>query len=175
LNYWKAPVLAAAADGKLATAHWYETSRDYDFSKTIMQPAAAPFTALIWRSSTKVGFGVDGTHVVALYCDTRGNDEGRFACNVCKKGVGCDAAACPMPRSVCSSNDGQGNAEISLTADKASMRIIATVKRDQVFTLALGSESLLDSDLLVFTAGTTAALSSVEDSRASQSGVRPVA
>jgi len=97
LNYWKAPVLAAAADGKQATDYWYNMIRDYDFSQNIMQPAAAPFTALIWRSSTKVGFGVSGTHAVALYCDTRGNDEGRFACNVCKKGVGCDAAACPMP------------------------------------------------------------------------------
>jgi hypothetical protein len=175
LNYWKANVLASAADGKQATAYWYDMIRDYDFSKNIMQPAAAPFTALIWRSSTKVGFGVSGTHVVALYCDTRGNDEGRFACNVCKKSVGCDAAACPMPKTVCSSTDGQGNAEISLTADKASMRIIATVKRGQAFSLALGKASLVDSDLLVFTAGTTAALSTVEDSRASQSGVRPVA
>jgi hypothetical protein len=80
-----------------------------------------------------------------------------------------------MPQTVCSSKDGQGNAEISLTADKASMRIIATVKSGQAFSLALGSSSLVDSDLLVFTAGTSAALSTVEDSRASQSGVRPVA
>lgn len=168
-------MLAQAADAKQATAYWYDTIREYDFSKNIMQPAAAPFTAMIWRSSTKVGFGVSGTHVVALYCDTRGNDEGRFACNVCRKGEGCDASRCPMPDSVCSSTDGQGNAEISLTADKASMRIIATVKRGQVFTLSLGTASLVDSDLLVFTAGATAALSTVEDSRASQSGVRPVA
>lgn len=175
LNYWKAPVLAQAADAKQATSTWYDTIREYDFSKNIMQPAALHFTAMIWRSSTKVGFGVSGTHVVALYCDTRGNDEGRFACNVCRKGEGCDASRCPMPDSVCSSSDGQGNAEISLTADKASMRIIATVKRNQVFTLSLGTASLVDSDLLVFTAGATAALSTVEDSRATQSGVRPVA
>jgi len=55
------------------------------------------------------------------------------------------------------------------------MRIIATVKRGQAFTLALGSAALVDSDLIVFSAGTTAALSTVADSRASQSGVRPVA
>lgn len=128
-NYWKAPVLAQAEDAKQATAYWYDTMRQYDFSKNLKQPAAAFATALIWRSSTKVGFGVYGTHVVALYCDTRGNDEGRFACNVCRKGQGCDASACPMPDAVCSSSDGQGNAEISLTADKASMRVIATVKR----------------------------------------------
>lgn len=106
MNYWKAPKISSAGDGKLATAYWYDMNRDYDFNKNIMQPAAAPFSALIWRSSTKVGFGVSGNHVVALYCNTRGNDEGRFACNVCKKGVGCDAAACPPPKTVCSSTDG---------------------------------------------------------------------
>jgi len=94
-----------------------------------MQPAAAYFTAMIWRSSTKVGFGVAGTHVVALYCDTRGNDEGRFACNVCRKGVGCDETRCPAPQTVCSTSDGLGNAEISLSADKSRMRIVATVKK----------------------------------------------
>jgi hypothetical protein len=173
-NYRKAPLLATAADGKLTTAYWYDMIKNYDFSKNIYQPAAAPFSAMVWRSSTTVGFGVSGTHVVALYCDTRGNDEGRFACNVCRKGVGCDAASCPLPQTVCSSSDGQGNAEISLTADKASMRIIATVKRGQVFTLSLGTASLVDSDLLVFTAGTTAALSTVEDARATQAGAKPV-
>jgi len=105
-----------------------------------MQPAARAFTAMIWRSSTKVGFGRAGYNVVALYCDTRGNDEGRFACNVCPKGVGCDINSCPMPQTVCSTDDGLGNAEISLSTDRASMRIIATVKRGQVFSLALGSE-----------------------------------
>jgi hypothetical protein len=55
------------------------------------------------------------------------------------------------------------------------MRIIATVKRGQVFSLALGTASLVDSDLLVFTAGSTAALSTVQDSRASQAGIAPVA
>lgn len=175
LNHWKAPLLAGAKDAQQATDHWYEKNREYDFAKKIMQPAARAFTAMIWRSSTKVGFGRAGNHVVALYCDTRGNDEGRFACNVCEKGVGCDTASCPMPQTVCSTSDGQGNAEISLAADRASMRIIATVKRGQVFSLALGSESLVDTDLIVFTAATTAADSTVVDSRATQNGVRPSA
>lgn len=175
MNYWKADILSNAKNGEKASEYWYGFNTKYDYTKNMMQPAAAAFTAMIWRSSTKVGFGVSGTHVVALYCDTRGNDEGRFACNVCRENQGCDEAACPMPKSVCSTNDGQGNAEISLSADKSSMRIIATVKRGQVFSLALGTASLVDSDLLVFTAGSTAALSTVQDSRASQAGVAPEA
>jgi hypothetical protein len=125
MNVWRN---AQANDGKRATAHWYDKLDEYDFNKGFYELAAAPATALIWRSSTKVGFGVAGKHVVALYCDTRGNAEGRFACNVCRGGVGCDAQACPPPRSVCSTTDGLGNVEISLTADQRSMRIIATVK-----------------------------------------------
>jgi len=120
----------------------------------------------------KVGFGVQGDRVVALYCP-KGNTKGRFACNVCKAGAGCDAAKCPLPDSVCSSKDGEGNAEISLTADKKSIRIIATVKKGQSYAIALGKESLVDSDLIVFNAKDTAAKSTATDSRATSTGAAP--
>jgi hypothetical protein len=127
---------------------------------------------MIWRSTTKVGFGVQGDRVVALYCP-KGNVKGRFACNVCKAGAGCDANKCPLPDSVCSSKDGEGNAEISLTADKKSIRIIATVKKGQSYAIALGKESLVDSDLIVFNAKDTAAASTATDSRATSTGAAP--
>jgi len=127
---------------------------------------------MIWRSTKKVGFGVEGDRVVALYCP-KGNVKGRFACNVCAPDVGCDANRCPLPDSVCSSTDGEGNAEISLTADKKSIRIIATVKKGQSYAIALGKTALVDSDLIVFNAKTTAAASTATDSRAKLAGAAP--
>lgn len=129
---------------------------------------------MIWRSATRVGFGVHGNHVVAVYCQTRGNVLGRFNCNVCPSPGGCDAQQCPMPEAVCSSDDGHGNAEFSLSADKSSMRIIATVKKGQVYSVALGSTSLVASDLIVFHAKQTAEVSKVTDSRASTATAVPV-
>jgi hypothetical protein len=100
-----------------------------------------------------------------LYCP-KGNIKGRFDCNVCRAGVGCSETRCPQPDAVCSSTDGEGNAEISLTDDKESIRIIATVKKGQTYALALGSTSLIDSDLLVFHAKNLPADSFATDSRA---------
>lgn len=163
-----------AKGDKWATELWYSKGTGYDWATPVYSPTAQDFTNLIWRSSAKVGFGVAGTKVVALYCD-RGNVRGRFACNVCKQNAGCDSTRCPLPDAVCSSTDGAGNAEISLADDTQSIRIIATVRKGQVFSLALGSKSLVQSDLIVFHAKQTAALSFAKDSRASQAGAAPAA
>lgn len=107
-----------------------------------------------------------------MYCP-KGNTRSRFACNVCKADEGCDAKKCPVPDSVCSSTDGEGNVEFSLSADKKSIRIIASVRKGQSFSVALGKTGLVNTDLIVFNAKTTAAASTATDSRATQAGAAP--
>lgn len=128
-NEWNAPTIVDAKNEQKATDYWYAKGTNYIWTTNIYQPTARDFTNLIWRSSTKVGFGIVGKKVVALYCETKGNVKGRFNCNVCKKNIGCDATKCPLPNAVCSSEDGQGNAEFSLSTNKQDIRIIATVKK----------------------------------------------
>jgi hypothetical protein len=174
INKLSFPTVGEAKKANLAAKSWYDTGINFDWSQVGPQNSSKYFTAMIWRSSTKAGFGYYNNDVVALYCNTRGNDEGRYACNVCRSGKGCDESKCPLPSTVCSSNDGQGNAEISINPGMNSMRIIATVKKGQAFTLSLGSASLLDTDLLVFQAGNSNLDSIVEDSRTSNGAQKPV-
>jgi hypothetical protein len=156
-----------------ATDWWYAKGTGYNWGTREYSTVAQDFTNMIWRSTTEVGFGISGRAVVALYCP-KGNVRGRFACNVCPKGVGCSAEKCPVPNAVCSSTNGEGNAEISLRAEGQSIRIIATVKKDNIFSLALGSNSLVDSDLIVFYAKHTASLSFVKDSSATADNTTPL-
>jgi len=129
INRLSFPTVGEATKAALAAKSWYDRGINFDWSQVGPQNASKEFTALIWRSSTKAGFGYYNNDVVALYCNTRGNDEGRYACNVCRSGKGCDESKCPLPQTVCSTNDGQGNAEISINPGMNSMRIIATVKK----------------------------------------------
>lgn len=173
MNYWNTAKTSESKDAKAAVTEWYKTGTNYIWEKIGPQVLSDPFTAMIWRSSSKAGFGYSGNNVVALYCNTRGNDDGRYACNVCRAG-GCPAGhaqECPLPAAVCSSDLGEANAEVSVTGD--NMRIIATVKKEQSFTLSLGSEAIVNQDLLLFTAGKTAATSSMEDAVTSNSALRP--
>lgn len=128
---------------------------------------------MIWSSTTKVGFGVAGDKVVALYC-AKGSIRGRFACNVCPKTTGCAAAQCPTPAGVCASTDGAARVEMSLAADKTSIRIIATIKKNQYFSVAFGP-SLVNTDLITFYASKTAQASTALDSYANQANREPVA
>lgn len=173
-NYASASTSTEAMNKDWATNFWYSKGTGFDWANVVFSATAQDFTNMIWRSSTKVGFGVAGTKVVALYCD-KGNVRGRFTCNVCKANVGCSTTKCPIPASVCSSKDGEGNAEISLGADRESIRIVATVRKNQFYSIALGSKSLVDSDLIVFHAKATAALSFAKDSRATQALATPTA
>lgn len=172
VNVATASTTTEAADKDFATNQWYAKGTGYDWTKKPYSVPAEAFTNLIWSSSTKVGFGISGTRVVALYC-AKGNVRGRFACNVCADNTGCDAAKCPVPDAICSSTDGAGSAEISLRKDKVSIRIIATVKKNQHFSLAFGKHSLVNSDLIVFEAKGTAATSKAYDSKATQANVQP--
>jgi hypothetical protein len=117
VNTWKADD-SDAAGGKEVTENWYKTGTNYDWDKKVYEATAKEFTNMIWRSATRVGFGRTGNHVVAVYCETPGNVLGRFQCNVCPAKVGCDAQRCPEAAAVCSSDDGHGNAEFSLTDDE---------------------------------------------------------
>jgi len=171
-NKATAPDELLAMDREWATDFWYDFGAGYDWGTKAYSPVAQDFTNMIWRSTTKVGFGVAGRAVVALYCP-EGNIRGRFECNVCPTEVGCDEDKCPHPDSVCSSTDGEGNAEISLNEDGETIRIIATVAKGQIYTISFGSSSLVDSDLFVFHAKSTADLSFAKDSTLSAVGEEP--
>lgn len=163
-NYAKAIDAVQALDKDWATNYWYVKGTGYDWDKKPKSATANDFTNMIWRGSRNVGFGVYGDKVVALYC-VKGNVEGKFGCNVCKTGKGCDKAACPPADSICQATDGEGSAEISLRADKKSIRIIATVKKNQYFAIGFGNNDLLKTDIIVFYAKKNAAASSAFDSK----------
>lgn len=92
-------------DGDYATEGWYKNSESYDYvtSKPKLVKGkedeatkikSDTYTQLIWKTSTKVGFGIKGKFVVAWYCDKKGNvrdgkakdskDVDTFTDNVCK-------------------------------------------------------------------------------------------
>jgi hypothetical protein len=71
-------------DGDHATEGWYKNSESYDYvtskPKLVHDKEDEPtkiksdtYTQLIWKTSTKVGFGIKGKFVVAWYCDKKGN------------------------------------------------------------------------------------------------------
>lgn len=72
-----------------ATKMWYDEVDvpGYDFSNPGYHenPGAGHFTALIWKSTTKLGCGISGSYVVCHYCDTSPNFIGRFETNVLPK------------------------------------------------------------------------------------------
>ena len=63
--------------------YWYGGSAHYDFTKNLVKEnisaeealLASEFTRLVWKASTKVGFGIskDGRYVVAWFCEEPGN------------------------------------------------------------------------------------------------------
>lgn len=148
-----APDTGKANNKDWATDNWYKKGTGYDWTKVKYSATAADFTRMIWRGSTKVGFGISGTKIVALYCE-KGNVKANYECNVCKANIGCDKVKCPTAAGVCSATNGESRAEISLRADNKSIRIIATVKKNQNFVIAFGSNTLVNSDLIMFYAGT---------------------
>ncbi|THD18319.1 hypothetical protein D915_009665 [Fasciola hepatica] len=80
-----------ALSGVLVARCWYKESENYDYSEE--NPVnAGHFTQLVWRDSTKVGFGCAKDqdrgiiYIVAHYSPT-GNVDGRFVTNVMKPEV----------------------------------------------------------------------------------------
>jgi uncharacterized protein YkwD len=69
------------ADSDDAVDAWFAGQADYDFAKG--EPASASdaakkarsdaYTRMVWKGSTKVGFGIHGRFVVAWFCETEGN------------------------------------------------------------------------------------------------------
>ena len=65
-----------------ATKMWYDEVDDpgYNFDNPgyNQNPGAGHFTAIVWKSTTKLGCGVAGPYVVCHYCETAGNMMGEF-------------------------------------------------------------------------------------------------
>jgi len=82
---WNSDIAASTTDAEnkaWATGRWYAKGHGYNWAEKKYDAVAAPFVNMIWRSTTRVGFGVAGKAVVALYCP-KGNIKGGFTCNVC--------------------------------------------------------------------------------------------
>ena len=72
-----------------ATKMWYDEIDEpgYDFSNPgyYENPGAGHFTAIVWKSTTKLGCGISGYYVVCHYCETAGNWLNEFEANVLPK------------------------------------------------------------------------------------------
>ena len=64
-----------------ATDWWYNEIKHYDYSKPMLTEMTQQFTQLIWKSTTKVAFGIAGAFVVGWYYPA-GNVQGQFEENV---------------------------------------------------------------------------------------------
>lgn len=64
-----------------ATDWWYDEIKLYDYNKPIFATDTQQFTQLIWKSTTKVAFGIAGAFVVGRYYPA-GNIQGQFEENV---------------------------------------------------------------------------------------------
>jgi len=64
-----------------ATDWWFDGFKEYDFSTgapkapkdAAKKQRSDEYTRLVWKASTKVGFGINGRFVVAWFCETEGN------------------------------------------------------------------------------------------------------
>jgi len=97
----------ALAISDAATKAWYAGKSSYDFKlnapkKSTIPPkpldpkvtssiaaenkkfkeAADKFSLIVWKATTKVGFGIKGKYVIAWYCETMGNVAGKYKENV---------------------------------------------------------------------------------------------
>jgi hypothetical protein len=80
----------------LASEFWYSGNTDYNPDTGLAKTNSASntdkmlkFTQMVWKNSSKVGFGVKNNMVIAWYCDAKGNVGGAddFKANV---GARCD-------------------------------------------------------------------------------------
>jgi len=66
---------------------WYDEGAKYDYKNAKPTPAAADFTALLWKDSVKLGIGIakrrsDGNIYVVFQFDPPGNVPGKFTQNI---------------------------------------------------------------------------------------------
>jgi len=87
---------------------WYDevTNPGYDFKNPGFSSGIGHFTALVWKSSTKLGCGISGVYVVCRYCDGPGNYMGQFPDNVFPKGA---PATCAGQKPSISSGSSSGD------------------------------------------------------------------
>ncbi|KAH8383899.1 hypothetical protein KR009_011128 [Drosophila setifemur] len=80
-------------DVQKCTQDWYDEIADYDFDKAEFSLRTGHFTALIWKSSTEMGYGDalagDGSTYVVVRYTPAGNVEGMFKENVPRAPSGC--------------------------------------------------------------------------------------
>ena len=72
----------------IASKSWYDDVKHFHFAENSEQPKAKYFSQMMWKATTKVGFGIVGNFVVARYCEEVGNVDKKYWENVCPKG-GC--------------------------------------------------------------------------------------
>ena len=80
------------AEIKIAVNDWYDQKANYDFQTGKAKAGKLgsivfPFTALVWKESTKVGIGAttrksDGYIYIVVQFDPAGNTGGAFLTNV---------------------------------------------------------------------------------------------
>jgi len=65
---------------------WYDEGINYDYTLVKPNISTSDFTTIVWKSSTKLGFGVaqlkDGRIYIVLYFDPAGNIAGQYIQNV---------------------------------------------------------------------------------------------
>ncbi|CAH1776924.1 unnamed protein product [Owenia fusiformis] len=80
-----------------ATAPWYNEVNEYDFCDQGFSEQTGHFTQVVWKGTTKVGFGraigAGGTYVVARYLP--GGNSGKYYLNVGDAPASLNRAACP--------------------------------------------------------------------------------
>lgn len=74
--------------GHLGVKWWYDEIKDYNFNNPGFSSKTGHFTQLVWKASTKAGFGVEekngALYVVCKYTPA-GNMQGSFPQNVLKR------------------------------------------------------------------------------------------
>merc|ERR1719454_177569 len=67
--------------GSTPTQAWYDEVKDYNFAAPGFNGATGHFTQVVWKSSTRLGCGINGSYVTCHYCPA-GNYMGQFPQNV---------------------------------------------------------------------------------------------
>lgn len=83
-----------------ASEAWYKGESEYDYTKGEPKKKedaekklfSENFTRMVWKKTTKVGFGIKGKYVIAWYCEAKGNagSTTEFKKNVGEKCINAD-------------------------------------------------------------------------------------
>lgn len=136
--------VAAVGTSNAASERWYAGESEYSYVNGAPKAAAVPakakaalsFTAMVWKSTTKVGFGFKGKWVIAWYCETEGNTGGaaQFKANVGAKCVQAGVNTCYTARALAAHNVRRGYHESKpLTLDVALTKQLQALMDDPAY------------------------------------------